>query len=357
MIPVTIPPTMQALAFRQHGTLDAVAYTTLPVPTIRPHEVLVAVQAAALNRLDLWVLQGWPGLRLTLPHIMGSDGAGVVVATGSADSPLRVGDRVAINPTLSCGSCAWCQSGRDNLCDRFAVIGEHAPGLYAQYAAVPARNLLPLPDDVSFETAAAASLVGVTAWHMLIGAGQLRAGEDVLIVGAGGGVNTMAVQIARLAGARRVIVVGSSDEKLALSADLGADLVINRHREEWPRAVWHATGRRGVDIVVDNVGAATFPHSLRCLAKGGRLLTVGNTSGPDLQLDNRLIFGKHLSIIGSTMGSRSDYARVMALVFAGRLRPVIDRAWPLHAGIEALRHLADGDVQGKLLLHPAGEPG
>jgi NADPH:quinone reductase-like Zn-dependent oxidoreductase len=205
---------------------------------------------------------------------------------------------------------------------------------------------------VSFEAAAAASLVYVTAWHSLIKRGRLRAGEDVLIVGAGGGVNTASIQIAKLAGARHIYVVGSTDEKLAQAEALGADVLINRTTEDWGKAVFKTSNRRGVDMVVDNVGAATFKTSLRALKKGGRLVTVGNTSGPVFEFDNRLMFGKHLELIGSTMGSHSDYVEVMDLVFDGRLQPVIDTVYPLSEGLTALQRMQDGDLAGKLVLVP-----
>jgi NADPH:quinone reductase-like Zn-dependent oxidoreductase len=303
-----------------------------------------------LNGLDLWVIEGWPALRLQFPHIFGSDGAGIVASVGSEVEGVSSGDRVAVNPTVWCGRCVYCNSGQENRCERFAVLGEQIPGFYAEYVAVPARNLLPLPPEVSFETAAAASLVFVTAWHSLIEAGGLRAGEDVLIVGAGGGVNTAAIQIARLAGARTIYVVGSDEEKLALARSLGADVLVNRHEENWSKAIYLQTNKKGVHVVVDNVGAATFHDSLRALRKGGRLLTVGNSSGPAFQFDNRLMFGKHLSIIGSTMGTQRDYERVMGLLFSGRLQAVIDTVYPLKRGVEALRRLRDGNVTGKLLL-------
>jgi len=343
---------MQAVVFHAHGTLENVALADVAQPEIGPDEVLVRVRAAALNRLDLWVLAGWPGLRLALPHVMGSDGAGEVAAVGAAVADFQVGDRVAINPTLSCGRCRFCRSGADNLCAQFAIKGEHAPGFLAEYAAVPARNLLPLPERVSFAQAAAASLVFVTAWHSLITRGRLQAGEAVLVVGAGGGVNTAAIQIARLAGAGPIYVVGSNAAKLAQAEALGADVLIDRSAGDWGRAVYQATQRQGVDVVVDNVGAATYFASLRALRRGGRLLTVGNTSGPTFEFDNRLIFGKHLTIIGSTMGPSQDYATVMGLVFNGRLQPVIDTVYPLRDAPLALARLQAGDVAGKLVLEP-----
>ena len=343
---------MHALVLERHGSLADLAFREVPRPQIGPDEVLLEVKAAALNGLDLWVVEGWPALRLEFPHVLGSDGAGVIAEVGANVTEFAVGDRVAVNPTIWCGECDYCQAGQENRCERFAILGEHVPGFYAEYAAVPARNLLHLPEAISFEAAAAASLVFVTAWHSLIEAGRLRAGEDVLVVGAGGGVNTVAIQIARLAGARRIYVVGSSAEKLALAKRLGADVVINRHEEEWSKAVYLRSNKRGVDVVVDNVGAATFMKSLRALRKGGRLLTVGNTSGPTFEFDNRYMFGKHLTIVGSTMGPHRDFVKVMELMFEGRLEPVIDSASPLSQGVDALKRLSNGDMTGKLVLQP-----
>lgn len=342
---------MKALAFEQHGDLDQVHLLDLPEPVAGPGHVLLAVHAAAFNRLDLWVLAGWSGLRLKLPHIMGSDGAGVVAAVGEGVTRFQVGDRVAVNPTI-CNdpSDHYARLGFDNMCDDFAILGEHIDGFFAEYVAVPERNLLPLPDDVTYETAAAASLVFVTAWHSLITRGRLQPGESVLIVGAGGGVNTSSIQIARLVGAGPILVVGSTPEKLALAQQLGADVTIDRNQVDWGREVYRLTGRRGVDVVVDNVGEATFAQSLRALRRGGRLLTVGNSSGPNIPLDNRFLFGKHLTIIGSTMGTSVDYETVMHLIFNGRLRPVIDTIYPLDYGLTALRRMRDGDVMGKLVL-------
>ncbi|MBK8985032.1 MAG: zinc-binding dehydrogenase [Chloroflexi bacterium] len=341
---------MKAVVFHEHGTLEKVSYTDVAEPQLGPDEVLLQVKAAALNRLDLWVLAGWPGLNLKLPHVMGSDGAGVIAQVGANVAGFTPGDRVAVNPTLFCGRCAYCRRGQDNMCQQFAILGEHVDGFFADYTAVPAHNLLKLPDHISFATAAAASLVFVTAWHSLIKAGRLQAGESVLIVGAGGGVNTAAIQIAKLAGAGPIYVIGSSEEKLAQARALGADVTINRQAEDWGRALFKATQRQGVDVVVDNVGAATYAASLRALKRGGRLLTVGNTSGPQFEIDNRLIFGKQLRIIGSTMGTSSDYEEVMALVFNGRLRPIIHATYPLADGPAALKRLQDGDVSGKLVL-------
>ncbi len=341
---------MKAVVMKQHGTLEQIQVSDVPVPEFGPGEVLVEIKAAALNRLDLWVLAGWPSLRLHMPHILGSDGAGIVRAVGDGVSRVRIGDRVAINPTLSDPEDEFSLSGRDNLSDGFAVMGEHAPGFFAEYQKVPARNLLPLPAHVSFEAAAAASLVFLTAWHSLVVRGRLQAGEEVLVIGAGGGVNTAAIQIARLAGAGRIFVVGSTPEKLAEAGRLGATDLIPRGDGDWGRAVFQLTGRRGVDIVVDNVGAPTYHTSLRSLKKGGRLLTVGNTGGAKFEFDNRLMFGKHLSIIGSTMGTHQDFRTVMGLLYSGRLEAIVDTVYPLEEGPRALGRLEEGDVTGKLVL-------
>ena len=342
---------MKALAFESHGALENIRLVDLPQPAPGRGEVLVEIHAAALNRLDLWVTEGWPGLKLRLPHILGSDGAGVVAAVGPDVTRFAPGDRIAINPTI-CNNPLdhFARLGHNNMCDDFAIFGEHVAGFYAEYAVVPERNLLKLPEEICFETAAAASLVFVTAWHSLITRGRLQPGESVLVVGAGGGVNTAAIQIARLVGAGPILVVGSSADKLALAGKLGADILINRREADWSREAYRLTGKQGVDVVVDNVGAATFPSSLRALRRGGRLLTVGNSSGPHVEIDNRYIFGKHLSIIGSTMGTSVDYETVMGLIFQGKLRPIIDTVYPLEEGTIALQRLSEGDVTGKLVL-------
>ncbi len=341
---------MKAILFHKHGGPDVLELAEFPTPEPGPGQALVRLHAAALNRLDLWVREGWPGLRLPLPHISGADGAGVVAALGSGVDGLGVGDRVVVNANLSCGRCTHCLAGKDNLCRDWHLLGETVRGTFAEYVAVPALNLLPLPDGVDEHAAAAAGLVFHTAWHSLITRGRVQPGETVLIVGASGGVNTASVQVAKLAGAR-VIVVGSSAAKLSLAESLGADLLLDRSKDEnWARAVYEATGKRGADVVVDNVGKATLPRSLRAAAKGGRILIVGNSSGPEVELDNRFIFGKHLSILGSTMGTRADFATVMGLVFEGRLRPVIDRQYPLAEAPAAEARLGAGQQMGKITL-------
>lgn len=340
---------MKTAFFSQHGGPDVMQLGDLPEPELKPGEVLVNIKAAAMNRVDKWVRDGWPGLKLPLPHILGSDGAGIVARADSAVTTMKPGDRVAVNTNLGCGRCEFCVAGQDNWCSDWHLIGETIKGTNAEYLAVPERQLLPLPESCSFEQAAAAGLVFQTAWHSLMTRGQLRAGESVLIVGAGGGVNTAAIQIAKLAGCL-VYVVGSDDKKLALAQTLGADVLIDRSKDDWGKKIYQLTSKRGVDVVVDNVGAATMMTSLRCARKGGRILTVGNTAGPKFELDNRYIFGKHLSLIGSTMSTRAEFATVMGLVFAGKLKPVIDSTFPL-ADIRAAHERMDsGEVLGKIVL-------
>lgn len=341
---------MKAIVYQQHGGPEVLELVELPAPLPGRGEVQVRLRAAALNRMDLWVRAGWRGLQLALPHIPGADGAGEISALGEGVVGLAVGDRVVINANLGCGHCEHCLAGEDNLCRSWHLLGETTSGTYAEYVVVPQRNLLAVPDGFDLHAAAAAGLVYHTAWHSLITRGGLQAGESVLIVGASGGVNSACIQIARLAGAK-VIVVGSNARKLELAQSLGADLLIDRSSSEnWSKAVYQASGQRGVDVVVDNVGAATMMLSLRAARRGGRILTVGNTSGPDLQLDNRYIFGKHLALIGSTMGTLNDFQRVMGLLFEGHLQAVMDQRFPLAEARAAQERLAAGEQLGKITL-------
>ena len=342
---------MRALVFYQHGGPEVLAYhEDIPAPQPGPGEALIAVRYAALNRLDDFVRIGWRGLDLALPHILGSDFSGTIAELGEGATGWAVGQRVVANPTLWCGNCPQCLAGWHNRCDSFAILGEHIPGAYAEFVRVPVRNLVAVPEGYPDDLAAAAPLVSVTAWHMLVEAGRLRAGESVLVVGAGGGVNIAAIQIAKLAGAT-VGVVAANAEKAARACELGADWAIDRTAElNWSKAVHAATGRRGVDVVVDNVGAATWGSSLRCLARGGRLLTVGGTSGYEAVTPVNLMFGKHLSIIGSTMGTQADFEAAMAQVWAGRIKPVVDRVFPLADYPAALARMMAGEAFGKILV-------
>ena len=340
---------MKAILFHHHGGPEVLEYADFPTPEPGPGEVLVKLEAAALNRMDLWVRNGWPGLKLEYPHIPGADGAGVIAALGEGVTGWQVGDRVVINSNLGCGHCEFCLDGQDNRCRNWHLLGETVRGTYAEYVAVPARQVYPLPKDADPHMAAAAALVFHTAWHSLITRGNLRPGESVLIVGASGGVNTACIQIAKYAGAT-VYVVGSSAEKLAIADLMGADYLIDRSAEpNWAKTVYRLTNKRGVDVVVDNVGT-TFPLSFRAARKGGRILTVGNTGGPKFEIDNRFVFAKHLSIIGSTMGTLTDFAAVMSLVLAGKLKVALDRAFPLREARAAQERLESGQQLGKITL-------
>lgn len=340
---------MKTVLFYTHGGLDVLQYTDFPTPQPGPGQVLVRLKAAALNRLDVWVRQGWPGIKLAYPHIPGADGAGEVAALGEGVTGWSVGDRVVINSNLSCGRCEFCLAGWDNRCVVWELLGETRRGTYAQYVVIPAGNLLRLPEGFAESIAAAAALVFHTAWHSLVVRADLRPGETVLVVGASGGVNTASIQIARLVGAQ-VLVVGANAEKLAIAESLGANVLIDRSKDEnWSKTVFQLTGRRGVDVVVDNVGT-TFLQSFRSAAKGGRILTVGNSGGPKFEIDNRFVFAKHLSILGSTMGTHRDFAQVMGLVFAGRLSPVLDRTYPLADARFAQERLEKGEQMGKITL-------
>jgi NADPH:quinone reductase-like Zn-dependent oxidoreductase len=340
---------MKAVLFYQHGGVEVLQYTDFPTPEPGPGQVLVRLKAAALNRVDLWTRAGWPGIKLEYPHISGADGAGEIVALGAGVSGLQVGDAVVINSNLGCGVCPACLAGQDNRCRDWHLLGETVRGTYAEFVAIPATNAYPMPAGFSPAAAAAAALVFHTAWHSLISRANLRAGEQVLIVGASGGVNTASIQIAKLAGAQ-VFVVGSNAEKLAVAGELGADYLIDRSKEEnWSKTVFQLTQKRGVDVIVDNVGT-TFPLSFRTAAKGGRILTVGNTGGAKFEIDNRFIFGKHLSILGSSMGTRQEFSQVMDLVFSGRLKPTLDRQFPLSEAAAAQEYLESGAQLGKVTL-------
>ncbi len=342
---------MKAVLFYKHGGPEILEYGDFPTPEPGPEEVLVQLKAAAINGLDLWVLEGWPGIKLEYPHIIGADGAGEIAALGAQVSDWKVGDRVVINPNFSCGKCEFCLAGKDNQCQNWELLGEHRRGTFAEFVVVPARNLYSIPDGFDDRVAAAASMVYHTAWHSLITRGHLHAGEHLLVVGASGGVNTASIEIAKLAGAT-VYVVGSTPAKLTLAESLGADYLIDRSKEEnWSKTVYYLTDKRGVDIVVDNVGRS-FPLSFRAARKGGRILTVGNSGGPKVEIDNRYIFGKHLSLIGSTTGTRNEYKTVMDLLFAGKFNPVLDRTYALSEAGAAEKRLQQGEQMGKITLVP-----
>lgn len=349
---------MKTVLFHQHGGPEVLQYTDFPTPEPKPGEALVRLRAASLNRMDIFVRNGWPGLKLELPHINGADGAGEIVEissspfspkTGETERGLKTGDPVVINANLGCGTCQACQRRQDNLCSNWHLLGETVRGTYAEYVCVSVRQLYRLPAGFDFHTAAAAALVFQTAWHSLVTRGGVQAGETVVIVGAGGGVNTASVQIAKYLGAQ-VIVIGSDAKKLDQVQALGADILIDRSQEaDWSKAVYLATQKRGADVVVDNVGT-TFPLSLKVLRKGGRLLTVGNSGGPKFEIDNRFVFAKHLSILGSTMSTRAEFAQVMDLVTSGKIHPALDQTFDLKDAAAAQTRLERGENFGKITL-------
>ena len=340
---------MKALAFDAFGGPENLKLQDVPDPTLRPDHVLVRVRACALNHLDLFIREGIPALKTPLPFWTGCDIAGVVVEVGAAVTGVRTGTRVAVNPNLTCDRCEYCRAGEHSQCVRYGILGEHIPGGLAELVSVRADRVLPLPDAVSYEDAASFVLTNMTAWRMVVTQGRLTAGQDALILGVGGGVSSTAVQIAKLCGAR-VFVTSSSDAKLERARALGADVCINYAREDWPKAVFEATGRRGVDLVVENVGASTWKHSIRSLRKGGRLVTCGATTGPIGETDIRIVFWNQISIIGSTMANDAEFHRVMGLLFAGRLQAIVDEVAPLAEGAEAQRRLASGQQFGKIVL-------
>jgi NADPH:quinone reductase-like Zn-dependent oxidoreductase len=343
---------VKALAFKEFGGPETLALQDVPDPKIGPDDVLVRVRACALNHLDLFVREGIPALRTPLPFWTGCDIAGDVAALGANATGVEVGDRVCVNPNLTCGRCEFCRAGEDSLCVRYRILGEHEPGGLAEFVKVRAANLLPLPPHISYEDAASFILTNMTAWRMVVTQGDVRPGQDVLILGVGGGVSSTAVQIAKLAGAR-VIVTSSSDEKLERAKGLGADVGINYAKDDWAKKVHEITNRRGVDLVVENVGAATWKQSLRAVRNGGRVVTCGATSGPIGETDIRVVFWKQLHIIGSTMASSREFHDVMRLFFAGTLRPIVDEVVDLADGAAAQRKLAEGKQFGKIVVRVA----
>lgn len=342
---------MKAAYFEGHGGPEVMQVGELPAPVAGPGEVVVEVRAAALNHLDLWTRRGLPGLALELPHIGGSDVAGVVAETGEGVRGWEEGTRVVVNPSLWCGRCEWCARGEHSLCREYRILGEHVGGGLAERVAVPARNLLAVPDGLDLERVAAAPLVYQTAWRGLITRARLRPGETLLVTGASGGVSTAAIQIARLAGAR-IFAVTSGAESVRRVLELGADVAIDRLEEDFSRRVWQETGKRGVDVAIDGVGEAMWEGIVRALAPGGRLVSYGATTGAEGRLDIRRLFWKQASVLGSTMAGRGEFEAVMRLVFEGRLEPVVDDVLPLERIREAHERLEAGEVFGKLVLVP-----
>ncbi len=340
---------MKAVRIHEHGGPEVLRYEDVSVPEIARDEVLIRVKACALNYLDLWARRGIPGIRL--PLIPGCDVAGVIEEVGQDAKGWARGDRVVINPGVSCGDCEYCQQGEDPLCYSYHIIGEHVDGGYAEFVKVPARNLMRIPEGFSFEEAAAAPLVFQTAWRALISRARVRPGEDVLILGAAGGVGTACVQIAKLAGAK-VFAVAGTETKLRKLKELGADILINHTEKDFGKEVWQLTNKRGVDVVIDSVGEATWQKSLRSLARNGRLVTFGATTGPTPPTDIRLVFWRQLQIIGTTMGNRKEVADVMKLIWERKLKPVVHRVFPLEEAAKAQQLMENREQFGKIILVP-----
>ncbi len=342
---------MKAIFFRQHGDARVLEYGELPEPKLLSNSVLVRVKAVALNHLDIFVRNGWPGLSLEFPHVLGSDVAGVVERLGSEVTDLKVGEAVLLNPGLSCGHCERCLLGEDIFCRSYQLLGEHVRGGYAELVAVPRQNILPKPSNLGFEQAACVPLTFLTAWTMLVRKAQVKPGETVLIHAAGSGVGSAGIQIAKLLGAT-VITTASTQEKLNRGKELGADYLINYAQTDFLQEVKKITQRRMVDVVFEHVGAATFEKSVACLPYGGRLVTCGATIGYEAKLDLRVLFYKRISLLGSTMGSKGDLFRILELVQQGRLHPVLDRVLPLEKAAEAHRQLESRAHFGNVVLVP-----
>ena len=342
---------MRAAVFHETGGPEVVGVEEVQRPVPGAGEVLIEVRGSAFNHLDLWVRRGLP-IDTTMPHIGGSDVAGVVVelGPGAGAEGARPGQRVVVDPSLSCGECEWCGRGEEPLCVRYRILGEHTDGGFAEFVVAPARNLYEIPADYAWEKAAAAPLAFLTAWRALLTRARLVRGESVLVTGGSGGVATAAIRIAKHAGARVYAV--TSTEHVERVRALGADVVYDRQAVDYGRELWRETGRRGVDVVIDSVGAATWTANVRSLARGGRLVVYGATTGPVVETDLRLVFWKQLEILGSTMSNETEFREVMDHVFAGRLEPVVDVVWPLDRAADGHRRLEEGTAFGKVVLVP-----
>ncbi|MFX1388908.1 MAG: zinc-binding dehydrogenase [Promethearchaeota archaeon] len=342
---------MKAAYFLNHGSLDNLQIGEVNELKFGPTEVLIKTQFASLNHLDLFVIEGWPGLHLKLPHVIGADGSGIVKEVGSEVSTVKIGDRVTINPGISCGKCEMCLSGKQVLCKDFSIKGEHHWGTFAEFFKVPETNVIKVPTSFSLDKAAATPLTFLTAYRMLTTLGKVKPGDFIFIHGAGGGVSSAAIQIANLFGAN-VITTTSTPEKIEKAKQIGADYVINyKEEKDYTKFIYkEITREQGVDLVIDNVGSATFNTSIRLLKPGGRLITCGATSGSQSNVNIANIFWKHLKILGSTMSNQLEFRTVMQLIFEGKLKPIIDKVFPFEKVMEAERYLSEAKQFGKVLL-------
>jgi NADPH:quinone reductase-like Zn-dependent oxidoreductase len=342
---------MKAIRFHEHGGPGVLKYENAPEPKIQPNEVLVKVKACALNHLDVWLRMGVPGWKLQMPHIVGSDISGEVAEVGSLITRVKPGDRVLLAPGIGCGQCEMCFKGLDSACRQYTLFGVFVDGGYAQYVKSPERNVMPIPGDLSFDEAAAVPLVFLTAWHMLFARAGLKPGEEVLVIGAGSGVGSAAIQIGKLVNAR-VIATAGADWKLEKARALGADDLINHTRQSIGEEVKRLTDKRGVDVVVDHVGAAVWEACFDSLATYGRLVTCGMTTGADLKLNGQALFGRQRTILGSFMGGKAELADALKFVAQRKLKAVIDSAFALQDAASAQQKMESREFFGKILLHP-----
>jgi len=340
---------IKAMRIHRHGGPEVLQVDEIDPPHAGAGEVTVEVKACALNHLDIWTRTGMPNVSIEMPRILGSDVSGIVVETGEGVTDVPLGEEVVLQPGLSCRRCLRCLQGRDNECQQYKVLGSRVDGGYTERLSVPVENLLPKPKRLSFEEAASVPLVFLTAWHMLVERARLRPGEDVLVLAAGSGVGIAAIQIAKLWGAR-VIATASTDAKLARAQELGADDLVNYREQDFAREVQRLTDKKGVEVVIEHVGQDTFPKSLRSLARGGRLVTCGATSGPDIEVDLRYVFARHLALLGSYMGGKHELAELLPFFDTGRLKPVVDRVFPLEEAADAHRRMENREQFGKIVL-------
>ena len=342
---------MKAARIHQHGGPEMLLYEDIPEPRLKANEVLLRVRACALNHLDLFVRAGIPGMKIAMPHILGSDIAGEVAAVGELCERVQPGWRVLLSPGTSCRQCEQCLSGNDNFCRKYTLFGYGRDGGNTELMAVPEYTVIPIPSDLSFEEAAAVPLVFLTAWHMLMARARLQPGEDVLVLAASSGVGSAAIQIAKMFQCR-VIATAGGEAKLQRTRELGADLALDHYRQDISAEVKRFTGKRGVDVVFEHVGVATWPKSLESLAPGGRLVTCGATTGYDARLDLRFLFSKQWSLLGSFMGSMGELHQVLKFVFRKQLKPVIDRVYPLSEIRAAHERLENKEQFGKVVVTP-----
>ncbi|MGA8710317.1 MAG: zinc-binding dehydrogenase [Thermoplasmata archaeon] len=345
---------MKGFGFLAHGGLDRLEYVDIPEPEPGPGEVRVRIRAAAFNRLDRFTLEGIPGVPIALPHVLGSDGAGTVDRAGGDVQGLAEGTKVLLNPGMWDGTCPACLAGREALCRNYRILGEHVQGTVTSFAVVPRRNVHPLPDRMSFEEGAASPLVFLTAWRALKTVGEVRPGDRVAVVGAGGGIPTAAVQVAKLLGARVAVVARSSAKEAKVRA-LGADAFLT-YSDERPldRALWEWSEKNGVDVILDSVGAPTLPRSVRSLARAGRAVVIGASAGPKVELDVRTLFWRQASVRGSTMSSREEFDEVLGHLASGELRAVVDSTFPFEQASDAFRRFDAPDLFGKLVVRGPG---